>query len=58
MSKNIKNAASKSHGKSWIFYVLSVANSLLFTVYSEGSHVDSRVRGHEENNQKMIKNDV
>ena len=54
-SKNIKNAASTSQEKSWIFYVLSVANSLLFTVYSEGSHVDSRVRGHAENIQKMRK---
>ena len=33
----------------------NLANSLLLTVYSEGSHVDSRVRGHEKNERKLSK---
>ena len=48
----------ETYGFSMFCQVGNLANSLLITVYSEGSHVASRVRGHEENNQEMIKYDV
>ena len=47
-----------NHGFSMFCQFGNLANSVLFNVYSEGSHVDIRVRGHEENNQEMIKNDI
>ena len=48
----------ENHGFSMFCQFGNLANSLLFTVYSEGSHVDSRVPGHAENSQTMIKNYV
>ena len=46
----------ENHGFSVSCQFGSLENLLLFTIHSEGSHVDRRLRGHEENSPKMMNN--